>query len=174
MAMNSGGAVNLATNIAAAVAVLWVLALVARPVLSSTDGRSILEFRGWGFAVLCGYLLLLYTLTYFHLRAEARPSVPVQLATFLFYALAIAGLWLHRRRDPDPKAPVSVEDREKRLAIGIFAVLTALALVLTAFAKHKAVLSVIMVNFMIWTPLGMLLTLLSLVRGLRERLRSGS
>jgi hypothetical protein len=97
MAMNSGGTRNLALNLLFAIILLLALLRLARPALSSSDGRPIVAFGRRGFAGLCVYLALLYAVGYVALRPEGRPSVGVQLFTFVFYGLAIAGLWLHRK-----------------------------------------------------------------------------
>jgi hypothetical protein len=169
MAMNSGGPGNLALNLAVAIILLLALLRLARPALSSADGRPIVVFGRRGFAGLCVYLALLYGVGYVALRPKARPSVGVQLFTFVFYALAIVGLWLHRRREPLlPGAEAPVEKRELRLLTGLFAVLLALGLALSVLGRNALFYPPLAVNFVIWTLMGFLLTALSLAKGIRE------
>ena len=173
LAMNSGGPVNLALNLAFAFVLLFVLSRLSRSALGSSDGRRIVVFGRWGFVGLCMYLMLLYGVTYPHLRPDGLPSVPLQLFTFVFYALAIAGIWLHRRREPLPDDAVQVDARELRLVKTLFAMLLTLALVLSPFAGTPALFLPIALSFFIWTPLGFLLTAASLVTGVRERFAPG-
>jgi hypothetical protein len=168
MAMNSGGPANLAANLAVAIALLFVLLRLARPALSSADGRQIVAFGRRGFAGLCVYLALLYGVAYFAIRPEGRPSVGVQLFTFVFYGLAIAGLWLHRRREPLPEAGALVERGELHLVTVLLAVLLVLALALSALRRSPVLYPPIALNFVIWTSGGFLLAALSLAQGLRE------
>jgi hypothetical protein len=110
---------------------LLVLLRLGQPALTSSDGRQIVVFGRRGITGLCVYLALLYGVGYVALRPEGRPSIGVQMFTFVFYGLAIGGLWLHRRREPLlPGAMVPVEKRELRLLTGLFAVLLALGLAL--------------------------------------------
>jgi hypothetical protein len=168
MAMNGGSLYNLAGNLAAVVLALFVLLLVTRVPLAVSDGRPIVAFGRWGFAGLCVYLLLLYGVTYRGLRPECLPSVPVQLFTFVFYAIVIAGLWLHRRREPLAEAEVPVERRERRLVLILFAVMLTLALMGSTIRESKAILIPLSINFMIWGVLGFGLTLLSVGVGVWE------
>ena len=169
MAMNSGGAINLAANLAVAILLFLLLLRLARPALTASDARSIVVFGRFGFAGLCVYLVLLYVVTYVFMRPGGLPSVPVQLFTFVFYALTVSGLLLHRRREPMPTAPI--EKRELRLVVILFAVLIALALVCTLLPEMSVLYPVIAVTFVIWTFGGFLLTLLCLLNGARERFR---
>ena len=170
LAMNSGGPVNLAFNLAFAIVLLLLLSRLARPALEFSDGRRIVVFGRRGFVGLCIYLTLLYGVTYPLLRPDGLPSVPLQLFTFVFYALAIAGIWLHRRREPLPDDAVQVDGRELRLVKILFAVLLALALVLSPLAGNWALFLPIVLSFVLWTPLGFLLTAVSLAGGFRERI----
>ena len=170
LAMNSGGPVNLALNLAFVIVLLLLLSRLARPALESSDGLRIVVFGRRGFVGLCMYLMLLYGVTYPHLRPDGLPSVPLQLFTFVFYALAIAGIWLHRRREPLPDDAVQVDGRELRLVKTLFAMLLTLALVLSPFAGTPALFLPIVVSFVLWTPLGFLLTAVSLAGGFRERI----
>ncbi len=168
MAINSGGPINLAINLAAAILLVLVLLRLARSALASSDGRLIVVFGPWGFGGLCVYLSLLYGLTYVVLRPDGLPSVPVQLFTFVFYAFAIAGLWLHRKREPSAEATVPFEKRESRLVIILFVVLVALALVCSTLVEKPVVYAPLALNFVIWTISGFVLTLLAIVQGVRE------
>jgi hypothetical protein len=170
MAINSGGPINLVLNLAAAIIVLLVLLRRAWPALASSDGRAIVVFDRKGFAGLCVYLALLYGVTYFGIRPEGRPSVGVQLFTFAFYALAIVGLWLHRRREPLAEFSMPVEKRELQLVRVVFGAVLALGLVLSALRGSPAFYPVIALNFVIWTCLGFVLTALAVAKGVRERL----
>ena len=121
VAINSGGPANLAINVALILVLLLILARLARPGLSVVDGRPIVVCGRRGFLALCLYLILLYGVTYRFLRPEALPSAPIQLLTFVFYAIAIIGLARHRARDPLPAEAVKVDPREKRLVWTMFA-----------------------------------------------------
>ena len=173
MAINSGGPVNLAVNLAVAIILLLALLWLARPALSASNGRHIVVFGRRGFAGLCVYLALLYGVTYVALRPGGLPSVAVQLFTFVFYGLAIAGLWLHSRREPLAEAGAPPEKRELRLVGNLFVVLLALALALSALVRNPVLYRPIGLNFVIWTPLGFVLTALALAKGVREN-RKGS
>jgi hypothetical protein len=168
MAMNSGGPINLAANLAVAIILLFALLRLARPALSASDGRRIVVFGRRGFAGLCVYLALLYGVGYVAIRPDGRPSVSVQLFTFVFYGLAIAGLWLHRKRELLPDTGTPVEKGELHLVTLLFAVLLALALALSALGRNPVLYPLIALNFVIWTLLGFLLTALALVKGIRE------
>jgi hypothetical protein len=170
--MNSGGPLNLAGNLAIVLILLLVLSRLARSGLASSDGRRIVAFGRGGFVGLCAYLILLYGVTYPLLRPDGLPSLPVQLFTFVFYALAIAGLWLHRRREPLSANAVEVDGRELKLVKILFAALLALALVLSVFTGTPVLFLPIVLNFVVWTPLGFLLTGVAVVKGLRERIAS--
>ena len=107
--MNSGGPLNLAINVAFVLACLLVLSRLSRAGFASPDGRSIVVFGRWGFIALCVYLCVLYGVMYRFLRPEALPSRQIQLLTFVFYAVAILGLYLHQGREPLSAKAVSVE-----------------------------------------------------------------
>ena len=172
LAMNSGGPLNLAGNLAFVLILLIVLSRLARSGLASSDGRRIVTFGRGGFVGLSMYLVLLYGVTYPLLRPDGLPSAPVQLLTLVFYALAIAGLWLHRRRQPLSANAAEVDGRELKLVKMLFAVLLALALVLSIFTGTPVLFAPIVLNFAVWTPLGFLLTAVAVVKGLRERIAS--
>jgi len=93
----------------------------------------------------------------------------VQLFTFVFYAFAVAGLWLHRKREPPAGATAPFEKRESRLVTILFVVLLTLALACSMLAGKSVLYSAIALNFVIWTLLGFMLTLLALAKGVRER-----
>ncbi len=170
LAMNSGGPANLALNLAFVLVLLLVLSRLARPALDSSDGRRIVVFGGRGFVGLCIYLILLYGVTYPFLRPDGLPSAPVQLLTFVFYALAIAGLCLHRRREPLPDNMAEVDSRELKLIKILFALLLGLALGLSTLAGKPVLFLPVVLSFVIWTPLGFLLTAVALVKGVRQRI----
>jgi hypothetical protein len=170
MAMNSGGPLNLAVNLAVAIAVAALLSRWARPALDSHEGRPIVVFGRRGFVGLCVYLLWLYGVTYFFLRPEGLPSAAVQLGTLAFYALAIGGLWLHRRREPLDGDAARVEKRELRMVALLFAVLAVLALGLSAFSKSPLLFGIIVPNFVVWIILGVLLFAAALALAVRETL----
>jgi len=116
------------------------------------------------------YLVLLYGVTYVFLRPQGLPSAPVQSLTFIFYALVIAGLWLHRRREPMPGTAAQVEMRESRLVRILFALILGFALVLSVFAGKPVLLIPVVATFVIWTPLGFMLTAVAMVSGIGERM----
>jgi hypothetical protein len=168
MAMNSGGAINLAVNLAVAIILLWALLRLARPALTSSDGRPIVVFGRGGFGGLCVYLALLYGVGYVALHPKWLPSVAVQMLTFVFYAFAVAGLWLHRKRVPLAEAGIPLEKRELQLVTILFAVLLALALALSILAQTPVFYPAIALNFVIWTLAGFVLAVLSLAKGVQE------
>ena len=92
----------------------------------------------------------------------------MQLFTFVFYGLAIAGLWLHRKREPQPDASAPPEKRELRLVTVLFSVLLALGLALSVLGRSPVFYPPIALNFIIWTLGGFVLTALSLAKGIRE------
>ena len=163
--MNSGGPVNLAVNLVVAILVFSVLARLSRPALAGAAGRRVVVFSRGGLIGLGIYLGLLYGVMYVGLRPEGLPSVPVQLFTFVFYALAMVGLWRHARREPLPDAAVQVDPQEIRRVKFLFAVLVTFALLLSTLAGWPGLFAPIMLNFMAWTPLGFLLTAVALFRG---------
>jgi hypothetical protein len=168
VAMNSGGAVNLAKNVVFLLVLVPFLYMFSRRGLAASNGRSLVVFRRWGFIGLCLYLGLLYGVTYVRLRPEGLPSVPVQLLTLVFYALAIVGLWLHRRREPLSTEAVLVEHRELRLVLILFVLVIAIAFVLTLFREQPGLFLPIVANFVLWTPLGFLLFAIAIGAGVRE------
>jgi hypothetical protein len=62
-----------------------------------------------------------------------------------------------------------VEKGELRLVGILFAVLLVLALVLSPLSQNPILLSIIVPNFVIWTVLGVLLPVASLIIAVRER-----
>jgi hypothetical protein len=169
MAMNSGGPLNLAMNLAFALCLLGLLMWRARPALHAADGRANVVFGRKGFVGLCGYLVLLYGVTYFLLRPAALPSIPVQLLTFVFYGLVIGGLYLHARREPLPAGAVSVEQRERRLGVSLFALILVFGLALSPFRGQAVVFVPVVISFLVWTPIGLLLTAIALTAGFWQR-----
>ncbi len=168
LGMNSGGLVHLCLNIAFICAVLLALARMARPGLAGADARSLVVFGRRGFAGLCIYLAALYGVAYFFLLPQGLPSARVQLTTLAFYAVVIAGIWMYREREPLAGAETKVDPRELRRAVTIFAAVTVLALPLSLPQIKSAIFIPVVANFVVWTPLGMLLTTIALWRGWRE------
>ncbi|TWU28752.1 glycoside hydrolase 5 family protein [Novipirellula artificiosorum] len=164
VAMNSGGPLNLVANLVVMIVVLYLLSRLARPALAGTDCRRIVVFGRAGFIGLCIYLTLLYSVTYFGLRPEGLPSALVQLLTFVFYALAILGLWRHAARRPLTDDAVEVDPQEMRLVKTYFAVLLSLAFAVSMIAGVPALLVPILLNFALWTPLGFVLTCMAWFR----------
>ena len=168
MGMNSGGAVNLALNLAVAILLIWALLRMARPALAAADGRPIVAFGRWGFLALCIYLALLYGISYFAIRSADLPSPAVQLFTFVFYALAIAGLWFQRRREPLGVEEAPVEKRESVLVIRLFIILLALGFAVSVFGLNPALELFIALNFILWTLSGFVLAVVALAKGVQE------
>jgi hypothetical protein len=167
VAINCGGPVNLALNVVVIVAVLWLLLWLARPRLVAPDAQRIVGLGRWGFLGLCVYLALLYGLTYFKLRPEALPSVPVQLLTLAFYAVPIAGLRLHVPRDPLPPGEDGVERREKRVVLDVLVLVLVLGFILSFFAKNPIMFIPALLNTAIWTLMGIVLAVIALWQGTR-------
>jgi len=165
VAMNSGGILNLALNLLFASALAMVLLRLSRPYLNASDGRSLVALGPAAFCVACVYLLLLYGTTYLYLKPQGLPSWPVQLATLAFYGLAILGLFLHDRRTPSPDATTSVQPYEWKVILTVVALVLGLGMALAPLRGKPVLLVPIMVSFLLWTPLGILLTALALVRG---------
>jgi len=166
--INSGGPLNLAINVAVVLVLLLVLSRLAGPGLANPDGRSIVAFGRWGFLALCVYLFLLYGVMYRLLRPDALPSVPVQLLTFVFYAIAILGLCLHHGREPVPADAVQVEPREKTMALGVFATVLGAGFVLSIVPRGSVIFIPVVLNSIVWTLMGFLLTGIALYQGVRE------
>lgn len=165
MAMNSGGPINLALNVAVALVALCLLWRLGRPALMETDGRDVIVFHRGGFIGLCAYLVLLYGVTYVYLRPECLPSRQVQLITFVYYAFAIVGLWYHGRRAAESEPLPSVQKRELRFVWKWFAVLLIVAVLLTPLAGTPVLYVPIVLNFAVWTPLGLALSLIAYFTG---------
>jgi len=168
MAVNSGGALNLVLNLAAVLAALGLLWRWARPALAASDGYDIVVFGRGGLAGLCVYLALLYGLGYFALRPEGLPSIPVQLGTFVVYALALAGLRLHRRREPGAESPTPPGDRAPQRMLRLFAGLLLAALACTLLPVRGGLYVALALNGLLWTPVGLGVMLRCLLQGLRE------
>jgi len=170
VAMNSGGPANLAGNVAFLLVLLAILVWLARPGLTASDGRSIVAFDRPGFAGLCLYLALLYGVTYVYLRPEGLPSVRVQLLTLVFYALASAGLWMHRRREPLALISPVVEVRpwEMKRVLTVFGLVLGSGFLLSWFRGIPVLFVPIVLNFVIWTLLGFVLSGIAFWAGVRE------
>jgi hypothetical protein len=164
LGMNSGGPVNLALNVGFLLLLLAALWLLARRGLALGDGRSLVVFGNRGFAGLCAYLLLLYGLTYVYLRPGGLPSLQIQLLTLVFYALAILGLVLNRRRPPAQEAVATVHRAEWRRVVAIFVMVIGLAFPFSLPPIKPVVSLVAGANLVLWTPLGFVLTALALIQ----------
>jgi hypothetical protein len=173
MGMNSGGAVNLALNLAVAIFLLFALMRLARPALAAADGRPIVAFGRGSFLALSVYLVFLYGISYFAIRPGDLPSAAVQLFTFVFYALAIAGLWLHRRRVPLGENEAPVEKRESTLVVRLFVILLALGFVVSIFGLNPVLELFIALNFILWTLSGFLFAAIALAKGVWEYRSAG-
>jgi hypothetical protein len=134
------------------------------------SARGPVVFGRRGFIGLCLYLLLLYGVTYVYLRPDGRPSVFVQLFTLVFYAIALLGIALHRRREPLPLGATVVEDRELRRVKLLFGLMLVSALVFSVPPLNAIVIVPIVLNFIIWSALGVMLTWVAFQDGLWERL----
>ncbi len=170
VAMNSGGPANLAWNVGFLLVLLVILSRLARPGLAASDGRSIVAFRRRGLIGLCLYLAFLYVVAYFVIKPEGLPSIPVQLFTLVFYALAIAGLWMHRRREPllTSSPVVAVDPREPRLVQAMLGLVLGLGFMLSWFRDRPGLFMPVVLNFVIWTLLGFLLSAIAIYTGVRE------
>jgi len=169
LGMNSGGPVNLCLNVVFTVILLGVLWRLARAGLAASDGRPLIVFRRPGFVGLCLYLLLLYGVAYVYLRPDGLPSPAVQLLTLVFYAVCLLGLRLGRRRACPSEAVPEIEPAELRRVGAVFVSVLGLSLLLSFSALKPAVYVLVVANFIVWTPLGFILTALALERALRER-----
>jgi hypothetical protein len=165
VAMNSGGPVNLILNLAFGFLVLVLLLRLSRPCFSLADPRPIVVFERRGFSGLCGYLALLYGVTYVYLRPEGLPSAGIQLLTFVFYGLALVGLWLHQPggRSEGERALVGIS--ELRVLINLVVIVLGLGLVLSFFRGTPMVFLPVVAGFLIWTPLGLLLMAIAIAKG---------
>jgi hypothetical protein len=172
VAMNSGGALNLAANLAFAVLVLIILLRLSRPVWDAPGAWAVVVFGRRGLAALCVYLAVLYGVTYVRLRPEGLPSVSVQLMTLAVYPMVLGGLWLHRRREPGDAAPSGDRRAETKAVLEVAGGVAGLGLLLAVWRGTPVVLVPVMVGFVAWTPLGLALTAIALATGVRERLRA--
>jgi len=161
MAVNSGGPMHLAENLAVVVALLSIFLWLARPGLAAIAAPGLVVMGRVGFVIASTYLVALYGLTYRFIRPEGLPSVPVQLMTLVFYGAAGVGLWAYRRRTPLATAPEVTGDERRRLVGGLTAIFT-LGFAGSFVAGAPALMLPIVVNFAIWTPLGFVLTSLAL------------
>jgi hypothetical protein len=171
VAMNSGGPVNLALNHAFILCLLLAILYIARPWSYRGDARSIIVFGRRGFRRLCIYLAVLYGVTYPLLRREALPGASAQLLTGAMYALVIAALLVHQQQNPMP-IDSPVQRGERRRAIIVLAATQGLGLLLSALPLSPAIYAVIVLNFVLWTPLGVVLTVAAAWRGI-DRHRPG-
>ncbi len=168
MGVNSGGALNLAANLAVAIALVAVLMRVSRDALAAPDAVRIVAFGRRGFIGLCVYLAALYGLTYPFLRPECLPSAAIQAFTFVFYVIAIGGIWLQPRRAPLAHEAAAVEPRERRLVVTCFATMIGIAFVVSIPAVRAVVAPVVALNLGAWTLIGFIAMLLALGSSLRQ------
>ncbi|UCG65838.1 MAG: hypothetical protein JSW12_01940 [Deltaproteobacteria bacterium] len=168
--MNSGGPFNLALNLVVIFVFIRVLTWLALSGDSSSYNSSIVVFGNRGFLGLCIYLVLLYGVSYVYLRPKGLPSVPVQLLTFVFYAFIIAGLWLHRSRQPQLNIAMEVEKRELRSVKILLILALGLGFFFSFFFKTPELFLLIMVTFLIWTPMGFVLTAVAFLKGVLEHI----
>jgi hypothetical protein len=166
--MNSGGPTNLVLNLFVVLILILLLSRLAR-LNDSCINYHVVVFSRRGFFGLCLYLALLYGVAYIYLRPEGLPSFPVQLLTFVLYALVVAGLWLHDERKPLPSSIVEVEQRELKLVKLLFVSVLVLGFIFSIFARAQ-LFTLVIVSFLIWTPLGFLLTIIAMFKGIRERI----
>jgi len=168
--MNSGGPLNLGLNLAFVAVLLLILKRLARRGLAAENPRPIVGAGNRGLAALGVYLAVLYGLTYAFLRPEQRPPVGVQLFTFVFYALALVGLGLLPPRNPAPASGSGVEPRERKLVVSVCALILGSGFVLSFVGAVGVLFPLVIVSFVLWTPLGFLLFALALAKSVKEGL----
>ena len=168
VAMNSGGPLNLLLNLAFAVAIFIVFWRLSVRSFSLPDARAIVVFGRRGFAALSLYLLVLYGLAYFYLRPDGLPSIPIQLLTAAFYGIPIAGLWLQRRRTAATVPERADGGSELKVILRVAVGVLSLGLVLSLFRHSPAVFLPVVAGFVIWTPLGLALVVIALVKGAHD------
>lgn len=157
MAVNSGGPAHLAGNLAVAIALLAILLLLARRALPAIPPPRLVVLGRAGFTIAAIYLAALYGLTYRGIRPEGLPSLPVQLLTLVFYAVAATGLWAYDARTPAGAVrPVTAGER-RRVVGGLLAIVVC-GLAASFVSGEAALMLPVVVNFAIWTPLGFVLT----------------
>ena len=166
MAMNSGGPINYAVNVVLIAVLASLLYRGGRPALNSHGARNVLEFGRKGFLGLCVYLALLYALTYFKLRPNDLPSAEVQMFTFVFYAILIAGLYRAPRDEFTVEFPVQAHERN--LAIRLLGSTVAASCVASFFSGFGILEFAVMPHFILWTPLGFLLTVMAFAKCVRS------
>lgn len=168
MAVNSGGPRHLAENLAVVIGLLAILWRLARQALATIPPPGLVVFGRAGFAAAAIYLIALYGLTYRGIRPEGLPSMPIQLLTFVFYAIAAIGLWAYDAQAPsDTVRPVT--DGERRRLVGGLVAIFVCGLAASFVSGEPALMLPIVVNFAIWTPLGLLLTGLALAGPILRR-----
>lgn len=156
VAMNSGGPLNLALNVSFAALVLAVLSRLARAPLPAESVPSIVVFGRRGTRVLSGYLALLYGLTYFYLRPEARPSAQAQILTLGLYVLAVWGLYRQGSQKPRIDPP-EFRGSAQPLVLRFTAWLLGIGLMASPFRTAPPLLGIVVVGFVFWACLTFLL-----------------
>jgi hypothetical protein len=168
MGFNSFGPWNLALNLALAASLFAFGRWWARPVLDSPGAGSIVVFGPRGLAAAVVGLAVLYGASYRVIRHDALPTAAVQWATLAFYAAAIGGLALFRRRVPG--APVAVDRRaEWRTVRTTFALIVALAGAFSLVPRALLLVPVLAI-FWAWVAVSVALVAAALRGGLRDRL----
>ena len=168
LGVNSGGPVNLCLNVIFVGLVLLGLGRLARPGLATSPGPPLIVFRRPGFIGLCLYLAFLYGVTYAYLRPDGLPSPKVQWLTLAFYAVCLLGLRLGQRRTPTAQPTPEIDPAELRRVWAVFVSVLALGLLFSISAMKPAVYLVVVTNFIVWTPLGFILTALALRQAWHE------
>ena len=123
-----------------------------------------------GFIGLCLYLALLYGLSYFVIKPEGLPSIRVQLFTLVFYAAgdrwsldaSLSGAVT--RVQPGRRGRSS----KPRLILTLFALVLGLGFLFSWFRDRPGLFMPVVVNFVIWTLLGFLLSAIAFSSGVRE------
>jgi hypothetical protein len=121
----------------------------------SDSGRSVLFAR-----LLVGLVVLIC--------AEVFSGASLKLGLWHPWTLLMT-YWLYGRRQPLDGNAVQVEKRELRLVVALFAGLMVLSLALSPLSQNPILLGIIIPNFVIWTILGVLLLVASLVSCVRGR-----
>ena len=90
------------------------------------------------------------------------------LLTLVFYAVALAGIWLHGRREAKSELPAMDRKAEVRRVLTLLGVVLGLGLLLSGLRGAQALFAPIVMGFILWTPLGIVLMIIAIARGFRE------
>jgi hypothetical protein len=93
----------------------------------------------------------------------------VQLLTAALYPLIALALLRAPRREPLPAEAVSVNPREPRRILAVLAAVLGLGLILSFWAGTPVTFVPVVANFLVWTPLGFVLTGLAWARQIRRQ-----